>query len=156
MRNFEGRTAVITGGAGGFGLEFARRAVALGMQVVLADVEQQALERAVAELRVDGASVLALQTDVSDARQVDRLADLAFERCGGVHLLFNNAGVAPVGLLWEQSESDWQWVLGVNVMGVANGIRSFVPRMLAQRDDSHVVNTASVADRKSTRLNSSH
>ena len=145
MRNFEGRTAVITGGAGGFGLEFARRAVALGMQVVLADVEQQALERAVAELRVDGASVLALQTDVSDARQVDRLADLAFERCGGVHLLFNNAGVAPVGLLWEQSESDWQWVLGVNVMGVANGIRSFVPRMLAQRDDSHVVNTASVA-----------
>lgn len=145
MDRFHGRTVVITGAAGGFGFEFARQAASLGMRIVLADVEQSALERAHAEISKLGAEVISQRTDVSDASQVQALADLAFGEFGAVHLLFNNAGVAPVGLLWEQSAEDWQWAVSVNIMGVAHGIRSFVPRMLKQPEDSHVVNTASVA-----------
>jgi len=145
MKQFAGRVAVVTGAASGFGLEFARHAASRGMQLVLADVEPAALDVATAELRATGAQVLSCVTDVSNAEQVALLADQAFAEFGAVHLLFNNAGVAPVGLIWEHSAADWQWVLGVNVMGVANGLRSFVPRMLAQSDDCHIVNTASVA-----------
>ncbi|MFZ9626599.1 MAG: SDR family NAD(P)-dependent oxidoreductase, partial [Burkholderiaceae bacterium] len=145
MERFADRVAVITGAASGFGLAFAQRAALLGMRLVLADVEAAPLERAAAQLVATGANVRAFQTDVSNAEQMAQLADRAFSEFGAVHLLFNNAGVAPVGLIWEQSAADWQWVLGVNVMGVANGLRSFVPRMLEQNDDSHIVNTASVA-----------
>lgn len=145
MDRFTDRVAVITGAASGFGLAFAQHAAALGMRLVLADVEAVPLERAASQLAATGAHVLSVQTDVSDAEQVAQLADRAFSEFGAVHLLFNNAGVAPVGLVWEHSAADWQWVLGVNVMGVANGLRSFVPRMLGQNDDSHIVNTASVA-----------
>lgn len=145
MKQFANRVAVITGAASGFGLEFARQAASRGMHLVLADVEADALESASAELRSTGTKVLSCVTDVSNAERVTHLADRAFAEFGAVHLLFNNAGVAPVGLVWEHSAADWQWVLGVNVIGVANGLRSFVPRMLAQGDDSHIVNTASVA-----------
>jgi len=145
MKQFANRVAVITGAASGFGLEFARQAASRGMHLVLADVEADALESASAELRSTGTKVLSCVTDVSNADQVTQLADRAFAEFGAVHLLFNNAGVAPVGLVWEHSAADWQWVLGVNVIGVANGLRSFVPRMLAQGDDSHIINTASVA-----------
>ena len=145
MDRFADRVAVITGAASGLGLAFAERAASLGMQLILADVEAAPLERAAAQLVETGAIVRAFQTDVSNAEQMAQLADRAFSEFGAVHLLFNNAGVAPVGLIWEQSAADWQWVLGVNVMGVANGLRSFVPRMLEQNDDSHIVNTASVA-----------
>lgn len=145
MNRFTNRVAVITGAASGFGLAFAQRGASLGMKLVLADVEAAPLEAAAEKLRASGAEVLARQTDVADPVQVAELADCAFNDFGAVHLLFNNAGVAPVGLVWEHSAADWRWVLGVNVLGVANGLRSFVPRMLRQGDDSHIVNTASVA-----------
>jgi NAD(P)-dependent dehydrogenase (short-subunit alcohol dehydrogenase family) len=145
MREFRGRTAVITGAASGLGWEFSRRAVSLGMNVVMADVDAPLLERCAKLLSAEGALVLPVLTDVADASQVDLLADRAFAQFGAVHLLFNNAGVAPVGLLWETPVEDWKWAMGVNVMGVANGIRSFIPRMLGQGESSHVVNTASVA-----------
>jgi NAD(P)-dependent dehydrogenase (short-subunit alcohol dehydrogenase family) len=145
MREFSGRTAVITGAAGGFGLEFAKRAALLGMRVVLADVEAGALQRAHNLVESLGARVISQLTDVADPIQVQALADRAFAEFAGVHLLFNNAGVAPVGLVWEHTAQDWQWALSVNVLGIAHGLRSFVPRMLEQSDDSHIINTASVA-----------
>ncbi len=145
MKPCAGQVAVVTGAASGFGLEFARRAAALGMRVVMADIESDTLATAAAEIGAAGAPVVACRTDVSKADDVDALADLAFAEFGAVHLLFNNAGVAPVGLVWEHSAADWQWVLSVNVMGVAHGIRSFVPRMLKQGEAAHIINTASVA-----------
>ncbi len=145
MIEFAGKVAVITGAASGFGLAFARLGASLGMRLVLADIAQSPLEAAARSLAQSGVELIAEQVDVSRAEEVQRLADLAFARFGQVNLLFNNAGVAPVGLVWEHSPADWNWVLGVNVLGVVNGIRSFVPRMIEQGDDSHVVNTASVA-----------
>jgi NAD(P)-dependent dehydrogenase (short-subunit alcohol dehydrogenase family) len=142
---FDKKVCVITGAASGFGLEFARRAASLNMRLVLADVDEAGLQTAVHALRDQGAEVWAMRVDVSQAAQVQTLADESFDRFGAVHLLFNNAGVAAGGYLWEHSPSDWQWVIGVNLMGVAHGVHSFVPRMIRQSDDSHVVNTASVA-----------
>jgi NAD(P)-dependent dehydrogenase (short-subunit alcohol dehydrogenase family) len=143
--NFEGRTAVITGAASGFGREFARLGAREGMPLVLADLNAAALETVAAELRGQGGQVLACVTDVADGAQVKALADAAFETFGNVHLLFNNAGVGAGGLIWENDERDWQWVFGVNVWGVIHGIRHFVPRMLAKGEPGHIVNTASVA-----------
>ena len=150
MKQFEGRVAVITGGASGFGKEFARIGAALGMKLVLADVQQDALDAAVAELKAKGADVFGLRTDVSRDEQVQALADAAMERYGQVNLLFNNAGVGAGGLLWENSLKDWEWVLGVNLYGVIHGVRIFTPLMLAAaaKDPSfqaHIVNTASMA-----------
>jgi len=141
---------VITGGASGFGREFANLGARLGMKLVLADVELDALQRAEAELKERGAQVLAVHCDVSKAEQVQALADATMARFGAVHLLFNNAGVAGGGLVWENSEADWNWVLGVNLFGVIHGVRIFTPLMLecAKRDsayEGHIVNTASVA-----------
>ena len=145
MSDFGGRVAVITGAASGLGLAIARRAAGLGMKLVLADVERQALARVEEDFRKGGCELIAQVLDVSDAAAVAELADQVFARFGRVDLLFNNAGVAPVGLLWEQSDSEFRWAFGVNVLGVANGIRSFVPRMLEQKHSAHIVNTASVA-----------
>ena len=145
MKIFSGRCAVITGAGSGFGREFARLAASKRMRVVLADVQDDALQITAAELRETGAEVLALRCDVSEETQVRNLADEAFKRFGSVHLLFNNAGVATGGLSWEASTADWKWVLGVNVMGVVHGIQAFVPRMLALGEEGHIVNTASVA-----------
>ena len=145
MKLTAGKVAVITGAASGFGLEFARRAAALGMRVVMADIEAGALAAAAAGIRAMGVPVMTRVIDVSKPEHLDDLARCVFEEFGGVHLLFNNAGVAPVGLLWEHPAADWQWVLGVNVLGVANGVRAFVPRMLEQAGEAHIVNTASVA-----------
>lgn len=145
MQDLKGRTAVITGAAGGFGLAFARRALASGMRLVMADVEADALARAQRSLPASDGKVVTRVTDVAQAGEVDALAALAFQTFGEVHLLFNNAGVAPVGLLWDHTAEDWQWALGVNVLGVAHGIRSFVPKMLRQTSAGHIVNTASVA-----------
>lgn len=141
---------MITGGASGFGREFANLGARLGMKLVLADVELDALQRAEAELKERGAQVLAVHCDVSKAEQVQALADATMARFGAVHLLFNNAGVAGGGLVWENSEADWNWVLGVNLFGVIHGVRIFTPLMLecAKRDsayEGHIVNTASVA-----------
>ncbi len=150
MQTFRGRTAVLTGAGSGFGLEVARIGAREGMNLVLADVQADALERAAAELQGQGASVLAMRVDVSKATEVEALGRAAFQRFGAPHLLFNNAGVGAGGLIWESTLADWEWVLGVNLMGVAHGIRVFTPMMLAaaQTDagfEGHIVNTASMA-----------
>jgi NAD(P)-dependent dehydrogenase (short-subunit alcohol dehydrogenase family) len=145
-----GHTAVITGAASGFGLECSRIAAARGMNVVMADVQADALERAAAEISALGVQVLAQRVDVAKAEQVDALATATQQRFGAPHFVFNNAGVGGGGLLWEQSLKDWEWVLGVNLMGVVHGVRAFTPLMLqaAAADPAwqgHIVNTASMA-----------
>ncbi|MDB5959294.1 MAG: hypothetical protein JWP59_588 [Massilia sp.] len=150
MKNFKGKVAVITGAASGLGREFALRAHALGMRLVLADVQADALEQTGAELAADGAQVTTQICDVRKGEQVQALADAAMARFGAVHLLFNNAGVGSGGLIWENSVADWEWVLGVNLWGVIHGVRVFTPLMLAcARNDpdyeGHIVNTASMA-----------
>jgi NAD(P)-dependent dehydrogenase (short-subunit alcohol dehydrogenase family) len=146
MQEFRGRVAVITGAASGIGFALAARAAEEGMDVVLADVETGALERAADALRERGARVVAHRVDVSNGAEVEELASRAYAELGAVHLLCNNAGVVSRQRpTWEYSLSDWQWLLGVNLWGVVHGIRSFVPRMLAGGEEGHVVNTASMA-----------
>ena len=150
MKNFAGRTAVITGAGSGFGLEASRIAARRGMNVVMADVQADALERAAAEIASLGAKVLAQRLDVSKAAEVEALGRSVFARFGAPHFVFNNAGVGAGGLIWENTLADWEWVIGVNVMGVAHGVRVFTPMMLkaAAKDpgyEGHIVNTASMA-----------
>jgi NAD(P)-dependent dehydrogenase (short-subunit alcohol dehydrogenase family) len=146
MKSLKGRVAVVTGAASGIGLGLAERFAAEGMKVVLADVEVDALGRAERSLRSAGAEVLAVPTDVSKADQVDRLALEARTAFGGVHVVCNNAGVGPTSgaAFWEMSHADWEWVLGVNLWGVINGMRAFTPILLEQ-EEGHIVNTASMA-----------
>src|SRR5688572_19057789 len=118
MQTFQGRTAVITGAASGFGLELSRIAAREGMHIVMADVQRDALERARVEIEGLGAQVLAFELDVSRAERVAALADATAQRFGTPHLVFNNAGIATGGLIWEHSLRDWEWTLGVNLMGV--------------------------------------
>ncbi|QGG95798.1 SDR family NAD(P)-dependent oxidoreductase [Actinomarinicola tropica] len=145
MEQLEGKVAVITGGASGMGLAFARRFARDGMRLVLADVEVPALDAAVAEFEGEGVEVIGVATDVSDAEAMDRLADAAFDRFGTVHVVCNNAGVsgssAPVH---ELTTAEWAWVLGVNLWGVIHGHRVFQPRLVEQ-GEGHIVNTASMA-----------
>lgn len=150
IRDFKNKTAVLTGAGSGFGLECARIGARLGMNLVLVDVQQDALERAAEELRGAGAAVLARRVDVSKAAEMEALGAAVAGRFGAPHLVFNNAGVGAGGLIWETSVKDWDWVLGVNLMGVAHGLRVFTPMMLraAQADAAycgHIVNTASMA-----------
>jgi len=150
MKTFQDRTAVITGAASGFGLEVSRIAAAKGMRIVMADVQADALTTAAAEITGLGAQVLPYRLDVSKAAEVEALGAATFERFGAPHFVFNNAGVGGGGLIWEVSLKDWEWVLGVNLMGVVHGVRVFTPMMLAAaRQDpayeGHIVNTASMA-----------
>jgi NAD(P)-dependent dehydrogenase (short-subunit alcohol dehydrogenase family) len=150
MNDFENKVAVITGAASGFGREFAQIGARLGMRLVLADVQQDALQSVRAELEAQGAQVLAMACDVRKAEQVQALADATMAQFGAVHLVFNNAGVGSGGLIWENTEADWEWVLGVNLWGVIHGVRIFTPLMLecAKKDPGyrgHIVNTASMA-----------
>jgi NAD(P)-dependent dehydrogenase (short-subunit alcohol dehydrogenase family) len=146
MKDFAGKVAVITGAGSGFGLEFARLGARERMKLVLADVQRDALDAAVADVRSRGAEAVGVRADVSKAEDVDRAADAAKSAFGAVHLLFNNAGVAGGGgYLWESSLKDWKWILDVNLMGVVHGIRSFVPLILEHGGEGHVVNTASAA-----------
>lgn len=150
MKDFKDKVAVITGGASGFGREFANIGLRLGMKLVLADVQQEQLDKVKAELEAQGAQVLAMRCDVRKPEQVQALADATMEKFGAVHLLFNNAGVGSGGLVWENSLADWEWVLGVNLWGVVHGVRIFTPLMLecAKKDpayEGHIVNTASMA-----------
>ncbi|RYF39955.1 MAG: SDR family oxidoreductase, partial [Comamonadaceae bacterium] len=148
--DFKGKTAVLTGAGSGFGLECARIGARLGMNLVLVDVQQDALDRAEAEMTAAGAPVLARKVDVASASAMEALAADAFARFGAPHLVFNNAGVGCGGLVWENTVQDWEWVLGVNVWGVIHGVRLFTPMMLeaAKKDPAwqgHIVNTASMA-----------
>jgi NAD(P)-dependent dehydrogenase (short-subunit alcohol dehydrogenase family) len=146
MQDLEGKVAVVTGGASGIGLGLARRFAGERMRVVLADVERTALHEATAELAdAFGAdNVMGVPTDVRDDEAVDALAAAAFERFGTVHVLCNNAGVGVGGLTWTVPPDRWRWAVDVNLLGVARGIRAFVPRMIEQ-GEGHVVNTASAA-----------
>ena len=150
MKNFKGGTAVITGAGSGFGLEASRIAARLGMNVVMADVQQDALDIATAEIKGLGAQVLPFKLDVAKADQVEAMGAATFERFGAPTFVFNNAGVGGGGLIWEQSLKDWEWIVGVNLMGVAHGVRVFTPMMLeaAKKNpayEGHIVNTASMA-----------
>ena len=150
ITDFKNKTAVLTGAGSGFGLECARIGAKLGMNLVLADVQQDALDRTASEMQAAGAPVLAMRVDVSKAAEVEALGAATLARFGAPHFVFNNAGVGAGGLIWENTVQDWEWVLGVNVMGVAHGVRVFTPMMLAAaaKDPAyqgHIVNTASMA-----------
>jgi len=150
MKTFKGRTAVITGAASGFGLEASRIAAREGMNVVMADVQPDALDKAAAEVSALGAAVLPFRLDVSKAAEVEAMGAATVARFGVPHLVFNNAGVSSGGLIWESTVKDWEWVLGVNLMGVVHGVRVFTPLMLeaAKKDpawEGHIVNTSSMA-----------
>jgi NAD(P)-dependent dehydrogenase (short-subunit alcohol dehydrogenase family) len=145
-----GDIAVITGAASGFGLETSRVAARRGMKIVMADVQADALATAQAEIEGLGAEVLPFRLDVSQAAEVEALAAATFARFGVPNFVFNNAGVGAGGLIWEHTAADWDWVIGVNLMGVAHGVRVFTPAMLeaAAKNpawEGHVVNTASMA-----------
>lgn len=144
MQDFEGRTAVVTGGASGIGRAIGELLLDKGMNVVLADIEARALDATVAELAGRGPCI-GVRTDVSKAEEVQALAERAVAEFGALHLACNNAGVFAGGLLWEESLADYRWLLDVNVWGVIHGIRTFVPIMAAQDVECHVVNTASMA-----------
>jgi NAD(P)-dependent dehydrogenase (short-subunit alcohol dehydrogenase family) len=147
MQELDGRVAVVTGAASGIGRALAGRLTVEGMHVVLADVEDGALRDAVAGI---GGDAVACTTDVTSAAAVDALAAFAYDTFGAVHVLCNNAGVFQGGLMWECSDADFEWTLGVNVMGIVHGVRAFVPRMIAAGTEGHVVNTVSMAGLCST------
>ncbi len=150
IQDFKNKTAVLTGAGSGFGLECARIGAAHGMNLVLVDVQQDALDAAEAEMKASGVKVLARRVDVSDATQMEALALEVQQTFGAPHFVFNNAGVGSGGLIWENSVADWEWVLGVNLWGVVHGVRLFTPMMLAAAKadpayQGHIVNTASMA-----------
>ena len=154
ITNFKHKTAVLTGAASGFGLECARIGAKLGMNIVLVDVQQDALDTATAEITAEaakhGGQVMAFRLDISKASEVEAMGQAVFAKLGAPHFVFNNAGVGAGGLIWETTLKDWEWVIGVNLMGVAHGVRVFTPMMLeaAKKDPNyqgHIVNTASMA-----------
>jgi NAD(P)-dependent dehydrogenase (short-subunit alcohol dehydrogenase family) len=145
VRKFHDRVAVITGGASGLGRALAERFAREGVRLMLADIDAQALAQTAAELRAGGATVAAQRTDVSQAADVEALARATLDAYGAVHIVCNNAGVAPLGAVWENTTADWTWALGVNVWGVIHGVRVFAPLLIEQGGEGHIVNTASVA-----------
>ena len=145
MKELRDKVAVITGAGSGIGREIALACAREGMHAVLADVDEKGMQATAEQIAPLDVRTLQVRCDVSRAGEVETLAQRTYEHFGAAHLLFNNAGVAVAGPLWTATLEDWKWVLGINVMGVVHGIRAFVPRMLAQGGEGHVVNTASVA-----------
>lgn len=145
MERLNGRVAVVTGGGGGIGKAMGQRFAAEGMKVVLADVQAEPLEKAVADLRNEGAEVTGFVTDVTDFASVEALRDTALSTYGGVHVVCNNAGIGAgaEGPMWNHELNDWAWAIAVNVLGVVHGINAFVPAMLEGGDEGHVINTSS-------------
>jgi NAD(P)-dependent dehydrogenase (short-subunit alcohol dehydrogenase family) len=144
MKDLKGKVAAVTGAASGLGRSMALAFAAEGMDVALADVDQVNLSSVQEEILAKGVRAITLKVDVSQAQQVEGFRDQALTRLGGVHLVCNNAGVSPLGAVWENSVADWQWILGVNLWGVIHGVRAFAPHLIAQ-GEGHIVNTASVA-----------
>lgn len=145
MKDFQDKVAVITGGASGIGRSLGDRCAREGMKVVLADIEEKALTQAEAEMKAAGAMVRSVVTDVSKLESVENLFRKTLDAFGAVHLLCNNAGIgARIPSIWESTTADWEWVLGVNLWSVIHGLRTFVPRMLEQDSEGHIVNTASI------------
>jgi NAD(P)-dependent dehydrogenase (short-subunit alcohol dehydrogenase family) len=145
VKSFKDRVAVVTGAASGIGLALAERFAAEGMKVVMADVETAALAKAAEGLKRKTPAVLATRVDVSQPKDVERLARETYAAFGAAHVVCNNAGVAVIGAAHEHTLADWQWVINVNLWGVIHGVRAFLPRMLAGGDEGHIVNTASMA-----------
>jgi len=146
MQDFEGKVAVITGAASGIGRALTEKCLAEGMHVVMGDIEEGALHQTAAELQSAGQnSVLPVKTNVAILEEIENLKQKAVDTFGGVHLLFNNAGIGGGGNSWNSTQKDWDWVLGVNLWSVIHGLRVFVPQMIAQDTPCHIVNTASVA-----------
>ena len=145
MEHLSAKVAVITGGASGIGFTTARRLASRGVRLVLADIEESALDRAVTELAAAGAAVEGVVCDVGDLKAVQHLADTAFEKMGAVHIVFHNAGVAVGGPIAEMKHSDWEWTMRVNVWGPVHGVEAFTQRMIAQGQGGHMLFTASFA-----------
>jgi NAD(P)-dependent dehydrogenase (short-subunit alcohol dehydrogenase family) len=144
MKDLKGKIAVVTGGASGLGRAMALQFAREGMHVAIADIEQARLDPVVTELKALGVNAIGVRTDVSKSAEVEALARRVVAELGGVHVVCNNAGVSPLGLAWENTLADWEWMLGVNLWGVIHGVRTFTPLLLAQ-GEGHIVNTASVA-----------
>ena len=145
MKDLQGKVAVITGAGSGIGRALALACAKEGMSVALADIDEPGMAETVRLLEPTQAAVLTQRCDVSDSAEVERLADAAWKRFGATHLVFNNAGVGVAGPMWTTTLDDWKWTLGINLMGVVHGIRSFVPRMLEAKLEGRIVNTASAA-----------
>ena len=145
MDDFNGKVAVITGGASGIGFATAAALSKEGMKLVIADIEQAALDRAVPQLEAMGTEVLGVRTDVGVREELEQLADRTWERFGGCHILFNNAGVAVGGPLQAMTHQDWDWSIRVNLWGPIHGVEAFIPRMIEQDEGGHIINTASFA-----------
>jgi len=143
VKEFKDKVALITGAASGIGRGIAQRCAQEGMKVVLADIEEKALTQTEKEMKAAGASVLAVLTDVSKASDVEALRQRTLHAFGAVHLLCNNAGVGAGGSIWESTLADWEWVIRVNLWGIIHGVGVFVPVMLEQDTECHIVNTAS-------------
>ena len=144
MKDIDGKVAVVTGAASGIGRALAYRLTESGMRVVLADIEQHALEKTASELRALDRDILPVPTDVSNASSMEKLAKKTLDTYGAVHVVCNNAGVCPTGAVWENTIAEWEWVIGVNLWGVIHGIRVFVPIMLDQDTEGHINSTASI------------
>jgi NAD(P)-dependent dehydrogenase (short-subunit alcohol dehydrogenase family) len=144
MKELNGKVAAVTGAASGLGRSMALAFAAEGMDLALADVDEVNLSSVQEEVLAKGVRTITLKVDVSNAQQVEIFRDQTLTRLGGVHVVCNNAGVSPLGAVWENSAADWQWILGVNLWGVVHGVRAFAPHLIAQ-DEGHIVNTASVS-----------
>ena len=145
MKNLKDKVAVITGGASGLGFAMAQRFAQEGVKIVLADIEDGPLQTAVGKVEKAGVDTLGIKCDVSVGEDVENVAHQTIKHFGSINIVCNNAGVAPSGLIWEHSTKDWEWAMGPNVWGVIHGIRVFTPILLSQKEEGHIVNTASVA-----------